>query len=158
MPNNPTDDSEPLPASRIIPGPAHLRQYPAHDLVAWQPQGVLDDHLLDEIAEWLCTIEEASAPSKRFVDFSRLTQVAVRTNHVFEFARKRAEQFAGLTPVKSALFSEDWVGFGIARLYESLMKETPIDARAFRDRAKAAVWLGVPAEILKLEDKPAPPH
>jgi hypothetical protein len=59
--------------------------------------------------------------------------------------------------VKSALFIEDWVGFGIVRMYESLMKETPIDARAFRDRATAAVWLDVPAEILKLEDKPGLP-
>jgi hypothetical protein len=84
--------------------------------------------------------------------------VAVRTRHVFEFARKRVEQFAGVTPAKSALFSDDWVGFGIALLYESLMKETPIEAQAFRDRAKAAVWLDVPAEILKLEDKPGPPH
>jgi hypothetical protein len=158
MPSNPADNSKPLPASRIIPGPADLRQYPAHNLVAWQPQGVLDDQLLDEIAEWLCHIEKASAPFNRFVDFSRLTEVAVRTRHVFKFARKRAEQYAGVTPVKSALFSEDWVGFGIALLYESLMKETPIDAQAFRDRAKAAVWLDVPAEILKLEDKPGPPH
>jgi hypothetical protein len=158
MPSNPTDDSEPLPASRIIPGPTHLRQYPAHNLVAWQPQGVLDDQLLDEIGEWLCHIEKASAQFKRFVDFSRLTNVAVRIKHVFAFARKRAEQFAAITPVKSALFSEDWVGFGIAQLYESLMKETPIDARAFRDRANAAIWLDVPAEILKLEDKPGPPH
>ena len=149
MPNNPADDSEPLPASRIIPGPAQLQQYPAHDLVAWQPEGVLDDELLDEIAEWLCTIDKASAPLKRFVDLSRLTMVAVRTSHVFKFARKRAEQFAGVAPVKSALFSEDWVGLGIARLYESLMKETLIEARAFRDRAKAAVWLGVPAEDRK---------
>ena len=94
----------------------------------------------------------------RFVDLSRLTQVALRTSHVFKFARKRAEQFPGVTPVKSALFSEDWIGFGIACMYEGLMKGTLIDARAFRDRAKAAVWLGVPAEILKLEDKPAPPH
>jgi hypothetical protein len=158
MPGNPTDDSEPLPASRIIPGPTHLRHYPAHNLVAWQPQGVLDDQLLDEIGEWLCHIEKASAPFKRFVDFSRLSSVAVRTRHVFEFARKRVEQFAGVTPVKSALFSDDWVGFGVARLYESLMKETLIEAQAFRDRAKAAVWLDVPAEILKLEDKPGPPH
>jgi hypothetical protein len=60
--------------------------------------------------------------------------------------------------VKSALFSEDWVGFGIALLYEGLMKETSIEAQAFRDRAKAAVWLDVPAEILKLGDKPGPPH
>ena len=158
MPDNPTDDSEPLPVSRIIPGPADLRHYPAHNLVAWQPQGVLDDQLLDEIGEWACHIEKVLVPFNRFVDLSRLTMVAVRTSHVFEFARKRAEEFAGVTPVKSALFSEDWVGFGIAQLYESLMKETPIDARAFRDRANAAVWLDVPAEILKLEDKPAPPH
>jgi hypothetical protein len=67
--------------------------------------------------------------------------------------RSEQKQFAGVTPVKSALFSEDWVGFGIARMYESLMKETLIDARAFRDRATAAAWLRVPAEILKLEDK-----
>ena len=158
MPNNPNDDSEALPASTIIPESAHLWQYPTHDLIAWQPQGVMDDRLLDGIGEWLCAIEETSPPSKRFVDLSRLTMVAVRTSHVFKFARKRAEQFGGVTPVKSALFSEDWVGFGIARLYESLMKETLIDARAFRDRAKAAVWLGVPAEILKLDDRSAAPR
>jgi hypothetical protein len=65
MPSNPTDDSERLPASKIIPGPTHLRQYPAHDLVAWQPQGVLDDQLLDEIGEWalsyrksVCAVKE----------------------------------------------------------------------------------------------------
>ncbi len=150
------DDLESLPASKIIRGSTELRYYFAHNLVAWQPKGILDDRLLDEIGEWLCTIEKASAPEKRFVDFSRLTEVAVRTSHVFEFARKRAEQFAGVTAVKSALFSEDWVGFGIARMYESLMKGTPIDARAFRDRVTAAIWLDVPAEILNLEDKPAP--
>ena len=158
MPDNPTDDSEALPASTITPEPAHLWQYPTHDLIAWQPQGVMDDRLLDGIGEWLCAIEETSPPSKRFVDLSRLTMVAVRTSHVFKFARKRAERFAGVTPVKSALFSEDWVGFGIARLYESLMKETLIDARAFRDRAKAAVWLGVPAEIIELDDRTATPR
>jgi len=157
MPGNPTDDSEPLPASRMMPGPADLRHYPAHNLVAWQPQGVLDDQLLDEIGEWVYHIEKVLVPFNRFVDFSRLTSVAVRTKHVFAFAGNRAEQFAGVTPVKSALFSEDWVGFGIALLYEGLMKETSIEAQAFRDRAKAAVWLGVPAEILKLEDKPGPP-
>ncbi|MFL6503914.1 MAG: hypothetical protein ACJ8KC_00660 [Candidatus Udaeobacter sp.] len=158
MPNDPTDDSEGLPASTTIPGPLHVQRYPAHDLIVWQPQGVLDDRLLDEIGEWLCAIEETSAPAKRFVDLSQLTTVAVRTSHVFNFARRRAEQFAGVTPVKSALFSEDWVGFGVARLYESLMKETPIEARAFRERAKAAVWLGVPADILKLEKRSAAPH
>ena len=152
------DDSESPPVSRIIPGPTHLRHYPAHNLVAWRPEGILDDFLLDEIGEWLCTVENVSPQFERFVDFGRLTHVAVRTDHVFEFARKRAEQLAGFPQARSALLSEDWVGFGIAHLYEELMAGTQIDVRAFRDRAKAAVWLGVPAEILKLEDKPALPH
>ena len=60
--------------------------------------------------------------------------------------------------MKSALFSEDWIGFGIAQMYENLMKETPIEARAFRDRAQAAEWLGVPAETLNLDDKPTALH
>ncbi len=158
MPSNPTADAESLPASRIMPRPADLRHHPDHNLVGWQPQGVLDDDLLEEIGEWLCHIEKAAVPFNRFVDFSRLTSVAVRTKQVFAFAQKRAEQYAGLTRVKSALFSEDWVGFGIALLYENLMKGTPIDARAFLDLETAAAWLGVPAKILKLADKPAPSH
>ena len=36
---------------------------------------------------------------------------------------------------------------GIALLYESLMENTPIQARAFRELAKAAEWLNVPVEI-----------
>ncbi len=158
MLSDPPTDSELLPGSKTIRGPAHLRHCPANDLIVWQPQGILDDRLLDEIGEWLCELERESAPLRRFVDFSLVTDVAVRTSHVFAFARKRAEQFTGGTPVKSALLSEDWIGFGIACMYEGLMKGTLIEARAFRDRAAAADWLGVPAEILKLEDKPAPPH
>jgi len=152
------DDSESLPASRIVPGPIGLRYYSAHNLLAWQPKGILDDDLLDEVSEWLCTIEKESLPFERFIDFSRLEQVAVRTNHIFDFARERAEQFGGFTPVKSALFSEDWIGFGIVHLYEELMAGTLIQARAFKDLSKAAAWLGVPVQILKLEDEPAPPH
>ena len=158
MPVNPMNDPDPLPGSVIIPGPAHLRHYPTLDLMAWQPQGVLDDVLLEQIGEWICTIDQTAAPVKRFVDLSRLASIAVRTKHVFELTRKRIEQFAGIMPVRSAVFSEDWVGFGIALLYENLMSGSPVEARAFRDRAKAAVWLEVPWEILKLEDTPVPPH
>jgi len=143
--------------SKNLPGPPFLRHYPAHQLVAWQPQGTLDDNLLDQIAEWLVVIEKAALPFKRFVDLSQLTTVAVRTRHLFEFARKRAEQFSGVEPVRAALFCEDWVGFGIASLYESLMKDTLIKVRTFRDRALAAEWLGVPVDILTLKDEPAPP-
>jgi hypothetical protein len=142
--------------SKNLPGPPFLRHYPAYELVAWQPQGTLDDLMLDEIAEWLLVIERVAHPFKRFVDLSRLTNIAVRTRHVFEFARKRAKQFEGVAAVRTALFSDDWVSFGIACFYESLMEETPIEARAFRDLAGAAGWLSVPVDVLTLKDEPAP--
>jgi hypothetical protein len=136
-------------------GPPFLRRYGTYDLMTWQPQGTLDDAMLDQIAEWLVSIEKVSRPFKRFVDFSELTSIAIRSRHIFEFARKRAEQFAGTTPVRTALFCHEWTGFGIARFYESLMENTPIQARAFRGRNKAAKWLGVPVDVLTLRDEPA---
>ena len=64
---------------------------------------------------------------------------------------------AGVKAVRTALFCKDLVGFLIALLYASLMENTPIQARAFRELAKAAQWLNVPVEILELKDKPIPP-
>jgi len=155
MPEKPTAAS---PASRILPGPGDLRHYPTHNLVSWRPEGVLDDSLVDKIGEWLCHMERTAPPFDRYIDLSRVTDVAVRTDHLFDFARTRTQQIAGAAPMKSAVFCEDWVCFGIARMYENLMEGAPIDVRAFQNRASAAAWLGVPAEILKLEDKPRRPH
>ncbi|PYL20080.1 MAG: hypothetical protein DMF44_15335 [Verrucomicrobia bacterium] len=52
--------------------------------------------------------------------------MAVRTSHVFKVARRRAQQFARVWPVRTALFSDGWVAFGIASMYESLMEDTLI--------------------------------
>lgn len=57
--------------------------------------------------------------------------------------------------MRAALFCDDWVGFGIACLYQSLMENTPIEPHAYRERAGAAEWLGVPVDILTLQDEPA---
>lgn len=142
--------------SKALPGPHDLRYYPAYKFVAWQPRGVLDDVLLEAIGEWLVAVEKAFPPFKRYVDLSQLSSVAVRTRHVFRFAQKRAAEFASDEPIRSAIYCDDWVGFGIARLYESLMEHTMIKVRAFRERAGAAHWLGVPAEVLMLSDEPQP--
>ena len=147
-----------LAVSTSLPGPDFMRYYPVHRLIAWQPQGTLDDLMLDQIAEWLVDTEKVFPPFKRFVDFSQLTSVAVRTRHVFEFARKRAEQFPGVEPVQTALFADDWVCHAIARLYESLMEDTLIEARAFKDLARAAEWLAIPVDVLTLKDEPVPPN
>src|SRR5580765_2316677 len=157
--NSPSDSTD-SKASRTIskspPGPDFLRYYPTHRLMAWQPQGTLDDLMLDQIADWLVDIEKVSPPFKRFIDFSQLTNVALRTSHLFKVARRRAQQFTGVEPVRTALFSGGWVAFGIACFYESLMEDTLFEARAFYDLAKAADWLTIPVDVLTLKDRPAP--
>lgn len=152
----PTEPHGRTALAKHLPGPAFVRHYIAYDLVTWQPKGTLDDDILDQIAEWVVAIEKVILPFKRFVDLSQLTNVAITTRHLLAFAQKRAEQFAGTESVRTALFSDEWVAFGVARMYESLMENTPIKARAFRDRAKAAEWLGVPADILMLSHEPGP--
>jgi hypothetical protein len=154
-PPDPSGLTPSKPISRHLVGPPGLRQYGDYNLLAWQPRGVLDDEMLDQIAEWVTGIEKVFMSFNRFIDFSELTGIALRTRHVMEFARTRAAQFAG-NPVRAGLFCEDWIGFGVALLYESLMKGTPIQARAFQDRRKAAEWLDVPSDILFLKDEPSP--
>ena len=156
MPERPTHSRTSDARSRRLLGPPFLRQYAAYSLVAWRPEGALDDLMLERIAQWLLDIERNTPPFKRFVDFSRLTTISVRTRQVFAFAQKRKREFVGNEPVRTALFCEEWVGFGVARLYEALMKESRIEARAFRDRVRVAQWLGVPVEVLSLTDEPEP--
>ena len=85
-------------------------------------------------------------PFHRYADFSGLTHIRLKVGHVFQIAKHRR----GVSePVKSAFFSDTTVGLGIARMYESLMEEATIQVRAFRERAAAAQWPGVPLEILQ---------
>ena len=155
-PPDSTDSKASRTISKSLPGPDFSRYYPAHRLMAWQPQGTLDDLMLNQIADWLVDIEKVFPPFKRFIDFSQLTTVALRPGHVFKVARKRAQQFTGVEPVRTALFSDDLVTLAIARLYESLMEGTLIEARAFSDLVRAAEWLAIPVDVLTLKDKPAP--
>ena len=155
-PPDSTDSKASRTISKSLPGPDFSRYYPAQRLMAWQPQGTLDDLMLNEIADWLVDIEKVFPPFKRFIDFSQLTTVTVRPGHVFKVARRRAQQFTGVEPVRTALFSDDLVTLAIARLYESLMEGTLIEARGFSDLARAAEWLAIAVDVLTLKDKPAP--
>ena len=105
---NSPDDSVGSKASRAIsksvPGPDFCVTIPLTDSWPGNHGGTLDDLMLDQIAEWLVHIEKAFLPFKRFVDLSQLTTVAVRTRHVFEVARRRAEQFTGVERANCVVF------------------------------------------------------
>ena len=147
----------PTPSS-IPLGFPHARYHSAWELITWHPRGVLDDKLVDEIVDFMQVQEHVvtAPPFHRFADLSRLTEVHLKIGHVFKVAEERSAAHRDLSPVKSAFFCDKVVGFGIARMYEALMEDSSIQVRAFRDRAAAAEWLGVPLEILSEDDRQQP--
>jgi len=124
----------------------HTRYHAEWKLVTWHPRGVFDDGLADEIIGVIESEEHsADKPFHRYADFTGLTEIRLKIGHVFQIAEARRE---AAEPVKSVLLAETTVGFGIARMYEALMEGAMIQVRAFRVRAAAAEWLGVPLDIL----------
>jgi hypothetical protein len=51
--------------------------------------------------------------------------------------------------VKSALFADNPMSFGVAHSYELLMCDAMIEVRAFKKRKAAAEWLEVPLKTLE---------
>lgn len=117
-------------------------------LMKWHPRGILDDQLAERIVDFM-ELEEfiADAPFDRYIDLGRITEVHFKVAHTFWLADRRRRGYTG-TPVKSALVADATVTFGVARLYEELMRDSAIEVRAFRTREAAAEWLEVPLELL----------
>jgi hypothetical protein len=138
-------NDEPLAA--IVKAFPHTRYYPEWRLLTWHPRGLFDDALADKIVAVIASSSHIEqVPFDRYTDFSGLTHIRLKIGHVFDVTKQRR---AVSEPVKSAFFSDTTVGLGIARMYESLMEGATIQVRAFRERAAAADWLGVPVEILQ---------
>ena len=125
----------------------HTRFHRECKLFTWHPRGEFDDALADEIVGLIESEEQFhETPFSRYTDLSQLTNIRLKIGHVFQIAERRREV---PLPVKSAIFADSTVGFGIARMYESLMEGAPIHVRAFRERTDAAQWLGVPVDVLQ---------
>ena len=135
------------PFAELLKTLPHTRYHPEWRLLTWHPRGLFDDALADKIIGLIGSEERVEqVPFHRFTDFSGLTHIRLKIGHVFDVAKQRS---AVREAVKSAFFADTIVGFGMARMYEALMEEATIQVRAFRERAAAAEWLGVPLEILE---------
>jgi len=135
------------PLSALLKIFPHTRYSSEWHLLTWHPRGLFDDALADKLIEVIGSEERVEkVPFHRYADFSGLTHIRLKVGHVFDVAKLRC---GVAEPVKSAFFSDTTVGLGIARMYEALMEEATIQVRAFRERAAAAEWLGVPLEILQ---------
>ncbi|MHA3771836.1 hypothetical protein ACXR0O_09905 [Verrucomicrobiota bacterium sgz303538] len=134
--------------------PAILTEFPgAHydpgaRLLTFHPRGVLDDGMASRTVDFVEAEElVAGAPFDRYIDFSGITEVHLKVGHAFSIADRRRRGYTGI-PVKSAFFAEWAVTYGMARLYQELMRGAAIEVCVFRTREAAAEWLEVPVKVL----------
>jgi hypothetical protein len=125
------------------------RFHPDWHLVTWFPEGVLDNEAADRVVDFLETEEKIEGSSfHRYTDMTGHTRIQIGLDHVVRLARRRRQGYKG-PPVKSAFYAVRLISLSVARMYQELMEGSLIEVRAFRDRATAAEWLGVPVEVLQ---------
>lgn len=120
--------------------------HPKFKLLGWFPGGVLDEALADQVVDFIEMEERIQdVPFDRYVDFSGLSEIRLGMDHMIRTARRRHPV---RQPVKTAIFADQSISFGIALMYERLMDGSMIEVRAFNKRELAADWLEVPIEAL----------
>ena len=124
--------------------------HPKWKLLVWYPRGVLNDAFLDQVFDFIEMEEHIQdAPFDRYTDLSGLSSIRLGMNHVFHAARRRRKV---KQPVRSAIFANDPISFGIAQMYEHLMDGGMIEVCAFERIAPAAAFLEVPVKALEMPD------
>jgi hypothetical protein len=120
--------------------------HPEFKLLGWFPRGVLNEAFVDQVVEFIGMEERIQdAPFDRYVDFSGLSQIRLGMEHMIQVALRR---YPVKQPVKTAIFSDQPISFGIALMYERLMEGSIIEVRAFDKRRSVAEWLEVPMKVL----------
>jgi hypothetical protein len=89
------------------------------------------------------------APMRKLVDYRDIKSIELSMDESEIFAKKKASLDSVFAGEKCAVVSPSDIGFGMARIHDSLLdKENPnIDFVVFRKFEDALTWLGV-----KLED------
>jgi len=136
-----------LPPGFIRKGFPRTWYHPRWRLLTWCPRGVLNEAFADQVIEFI-EMEEGiqKAPFGRYADLSGLTHIRIGIDHIVHTARRRRKV---KQPVKTALFADNPMTFGVAHSYELLMFDVMIEVRAFKERRAAAHWLEVPLKTLE---------
>ena len=120
-------------------------------LVLWQPRGIVDEVIVNEVIAFVETAERrANKPFNRFLDLSVLDAVDLNFRFVFHVALGRRLSAAPKAPVKSALYVTSPATTHYAKLHAMLTDHSPLDVSLFTDFVAAAKWLGVPPEALTM--------
>jgi hypothetical protein len=115
------------------------------------PKGILDASMTETIVDFIEIKEIAYETGfNRFCDLTRLKGINLLTDDILKLADRRRTFNPNYIRVKSAFLTVDTLSFGIAHMYEQLLKSPRIELRIFSDVQTAAEWLAVSSDNLKL--------
>jgi hypothetical protein len=142
---SPTDVVLPPEWYAAYPGTRYLL---AWTLMTWSPRGVLDASRAETIIHWLEAVEPHIGNFNRFIDFSHITKIELGIEEVAELALRRKEGYTG-GAVRTAILAVSPLAYGIARMYEQLLANAPIDVHVVSQLSAAGEVLRVPIEVLE---------
>ena len=121
-------------------------------LFVWRPRGVLNEAAISKVLSSLENLEaKLPEPFNRFSDTLDADEVELNFKYIIQVSLHRRLAYAGRPPVKSAILATDSTLIHYGKVHALLTQGSPITARVFQDREKAAKWLGVPIELLAAE-------
>ena len=118
-------------------------------LLIFRPRGVIDEAAVQRVVDVLEDLEEKlQRPFNRFSDTLGADEIELNFKYVIQVSLYRRLSYQGRPPIKSAILATDSTIIHYGGLHALLTQGSPIKVRIFQDRAEAALWLGVPVELL----------
>jgi|SoiMethySBSTD1v2_1073268.scaffolds.fasta_scaffold85500_3 hypothetical protein len=121
-------------------------------LFVYRPIGLMSEESVNKIVSVIEDLEaKVQEPFNRFFDTLGHDEVELNFRNVIQISLHRRLSYAGRRPIKSAILATDSTIIHYGKLHAVLTQGSPINVHIFKDRDKAAQWLGVPVELLASE-------
>jgi len=121
-------------------------------LFVYRPIGLMSEESVNKIVSVIEDLEaKVQEPFNRFFDTLGHDEVELNFRNVIQISLHRRLSYAGRRPIKSAILATDSTIIHYGKLHAVLTQGSSINVHIFKDRDKAAQWLGVPVELLASE-------
>ena len=121
------------------------------DLMILQPHGVVDEPYVEKVIDLMERAEdEAERPFNRYIDLSKLEEIDLSFEYVFQIGLYRRLAYGERPPIKSAFHVIDRATAEVALTHAAATAGSPIQARVFLSKEGAADWLDVSITDLEL--------
>ena len=121
------------------------------DLLIWRPTGNIDINKINDFVKFLeISIQEGHEDFMRFIDLSKIESISVNHEELYSVASGRRQFAAGRmdTMIKLAFYVTNTLSYGMARMYENMLDNSPFDIRIYYTLNEVATFLGVNKSLL----------